>query len=73
MRGAQHVQDGEADLGGACRGVRVPSSRTTSASERPSMSSMTIHGRSSSSTTSYTVTAPLLRILAMAFASRRVR
>jgi len=57
----------------ARRGLRRPSSRMTSASDRPSTSSMTIHGRSSSSTTSKTVTALLLRIFAMAFASRSVR
>jgi hypothetical protein len=45
----------------------------TSASDLPSTSSITIHGRLSSSTTSKTVTAPLLRIRAIALASRRVR
>ena len=45
----------------------------TSASDLPSTSSITIQGRSSSWTTSKTVTALLLRIRAMALASRSVR
>lgn len=57
----------------ARRGDSRPSSRTASARDLPSTSSMTIQGRSSSSTTSKTVTAPLLRIRAIALASRSVR
>ncbi len=54
-------------------GGSTPSVRMTSLSERDSISSITIQGRPSSSTTSYTVTAPLCRIRAMAFASVSVR
>ncbi len=60
-------------IAAARSGVSAPSSRTTSASERPSTSSITIHGRPSSSTTSKTVTAAVCRIRAVALASRRVR
>ncbi len=60
-------------ISAARAGASGPSSRMTSASERDSTSSMTIHGRSSSSTTSKTVTAEECRIRAVALASRRVR
>ncbi len=54
-------------------GSSGPSFLILSARERPSTSSITIHGRLSSLTTSKTVTALPLRILAMALASRKVR
>ncbi len=57
----------------ASRGSRVPSESITSASERPSISSITIHGRPSCSSTSYTVTTPRCLICAAARASCCIR
>ena len=62
-----------APIAAASRGSIAPRSFSTSSSDGPSMSSMTMTGRPFSSATSWTVMTPPLRMRAAARASRCIR